>query len=58
MQYISGIVEGFYGRQWSAQARLDYADYLVEQGLNSYLYCPKGDALLRKQWQQDWPRKT
>jgi hypothetical protein len=25
-------------------------------GLDSYLYCPKSDAFLRKHWQQEWPR--
>ncbi len=24
-------------------------------GLNSYLYCPKGDANLRRCWSEDWP---
>lgn len=57
-QFLSGIVEGFYGQQWSWQDRLAYADYLVEHGLNSYIYCPKGDAYLRKQWREQWPEST
>jgi len=53
--FLNGIVEGFYGRQWSWAARADYADYLDRMGLNSYLYCPKGDPWLRKRWREPWP---
>ena len=52
---LTGVVEGFYGRQWSWEARLACANFMSRQGLNSYLYCPKGDPWLRKQWQQAWP---
>ena len=53
--FLTGVIEGFYGRPWSHATRLTYADYLPELGLNSYLYCPKADPYLRKQWQLDWP---
>lgn len=36
---------------------MDYADYLGQLGLNSYIYAPKADARLRKQWQQHWPQR-
>jgi len=50
-----GIIEGFYGRQWSWSTRRDYAQYLSSIGLNSYVYCPKGDPYLRTRWQECWP---
>lgn len=50
-----GVIEGFYGREWSWDTRRRYADYLGDLGMDSYLYCPKGDAHLRKQWRQPWP---
>lgn len=53
--FFTGVVEGFYGRSWSFEARLAYADYLQETGLNTYIYCPKDDPYLRRQWQEDWP---
>jgi len=56
--FIAGIVEGFYGSQWSWQLRSDFVVFLQSVGLNSYLYCPKGDPYLRKQWQSPWPQKT
>jgi hyaluronoglucosaminidase len=56
--FLTGIIEGFYGREWSWSARDSYADFLVSQGLNSYLYCPKSDACLRKAWRDAWPQET
>jgi hypothetical protein len=52
---LLGVVEGFYGREWSWDLRRRYAAYLADLELNSYLYCPKADAFLRKQWRQSWP---
>jgi hyaluronoglucosaminidase len=53
--FLCGVVEGYYGRLWPDDIRLAYADYLEEAGLNAFIYCPKGDACLRRQWQQHWP---
>ncbi|MEP1471722.1 MAG: beta-N-acetylglucosaminidase domain-containing protein [Halieaceae bacterium] len=53
--FLTGVVEGFYGRPWTHAMRVSYAGYLARLGLNSYLYCPKADPYLRKQWQLDWP---
>lgn len=54
-EFLTGILEGFYGRTWSFDTRLAYAGYLAQAGLNTCLYCPKADIHLRRQWQQDWP---
>jgi len=35
--------------------RLTYARYLSSSGLNTYIYCPKGDPFLRRRWQDHWP---
>jgi len=53
--FLSGVIEGFYGRTWAFETRLAYADYLVQAGLNTSIYCPKADPFLRKRWQQRWP---
>ncbi|MEE4146729.1 MAG: beta-N-acetylglucosaminidase domain-containing protein, partial [Halieaceae bacterium] len=53
--FLTGILEGFYGRVWPLETRLAYAGYLQQAGLNTCLYCPKADPWLRKQWQDDWP---
>jgi len=54
-EFLAGIIEGFYGRTWTFDTRVAYADYLVEAGLNTCIYCPKGDLYLRRNWQEDWP---
>ena len=54
-EFLSGVIEGFYGRPWSHSSRLAYARYLSQLGLSSYLYCPKSDPYLRKTWQHNWP---
>jgi len=53
--FLCGIVEGFYGRQWPHERRLDYARLLASAGLNCYVFCPKGDPFLRRRWREDWP---
>lgn len=54
-QFRLGVVEGYFGRQWSWQARRDYAPFLATQGCNSYIYAPKNDVWLRKQWHEPFP---
>jgi hypothetical protein len=53
-EFALGLIEGFYGREWSWQARADYAPFLREHGYRFYLYAPKGDAVLRKRWRERW----
>ena len=50
-----GVIEGFFGRAWSFTERHDYAEFLKSNGYQFYIYAPKGDAYLRKAWQQEWP---
>src|SRR5688572_8834688 len=50
-----GVVEGYFGRQWSWEARREYAPFLAAHGCNSYVYAPKNDAWLRKQWEVPFP---
>ncbi|WP_125616556.1 beta-N-acetylglucosaminidase domain-containing protein [Specibacter cremeus] len=47
---VRGTVEGFYGTPWSHQARLDQFAFYGEQKMNTYIYSPKDDPLLRAQW--------
>ena len=54
-QFLTGVVEGFYGRAWTTETRIAYADYLSLAGMNTYIYCPKEDVYLRKQWASVWP---
>ena len=55
--FLTGIIEGFYGRSWPWAARQDYSRFLSDLGLNTYLYCPKGDAYLRKRWRDPFAHR-
>ena len=50
-----GVIEGFYGRSWSWDAREAYADFIATNGFDFYIYAPKDDVYLRRQWQEPWP---
>lgn len=56
--YLRGIVEGYYGRTWRHEERLQMLDLASDLGLNAFLYCPKSDPYLRKHWQQPWPEQA
>ncbi len=50
-----GVIEGFFGRPWSWQARQDYAQFLKQHHFQFYIYAPKGDPYLRRRWREPWP---
>ncbi|MBO3725712.1 beta-N-acetylglucosaminidase domain-containing protein [Actinomyces bowdenii] len=52
---VRGVVEGFYGPPWSHQARLDTISYMGTQRMNTYIYTPKDDPYLRKNWREPYP---
>lgn len=47
-----GIIEGFFGEPWTWAARAEAAAFLSERGGDFYLYAPKEDPRLRKDWAQ------
>lgn len=50
-----GLIEGFFGRSWSWEDRKNYAQFLALNEYSFYIYAPKDDKNLRKDWQHDWP---
>jgi hypothetical protein len=50
-----GIVEGFYGTQWTYQDRLEMLRFEGQHGMNVYYYAPKDDPYHRKLWQEPYP---
>ncbi len=50
-----GIIEGFFGRSWNWEDRKNYANFLALNEYSFYIYAPKSDKYLRKNWQHDWP---
>ncbi|HEY1427883.1 MAG TPA: beta-N-acetylglucosaminidase domain-containing protein [Caulobacteraceae bacterium] len=51
-----GIIEGYYGRPWSWDMREEQARFFAGHGHSSYIYAPKADKRLRKQWRDDHPQ--
>ena len=51
---VRGIVEGFYGTQWSHAERLAALAFLGAQGMNAYMYAPKDDVLHREHWRDSY----
>ncbi len=54
---LCGVIEGFFGLPWSFEDRKAYASFLAEAHYDFYLYAPKKDPHLRRQWQTPWPTK-
>ena len=55
MQPELGIIEGFYGKPWSWEAREETISSLAPYGYRFYLYAPKFDPYLRRKWQEPHP---
>ena len=55
MQPELGIIEGFYGKPWSWEARADTVSFLAPYGYRFYLYAPKFDPYLRRKWNEPHP---
>jgi hyaluronoglucosaminidase len=52
-----GIIEGFFGRPWRWEARRHVVRFLAPYGYRFFLYAPKGDAFLRRRWQEPHPEE-
>lgn len=50
-----GLIEGFYGKPWSWEARADAVAFLAPHGYGFYYYAPKADAFLRRRWREPHP---
>lgn len=51
---VRGVVEGFYGTPWTHAQRLDMIDFLARRGLNTFVYSPKDDPLMRHRWREPY----
>ncbi len=50
-----GIIEGYYGRRWSAEDRLALIADLAPVGFSFFIHAPKADPYLRRRWREDHP---
>lgn len=52
--FISGVIEGFYGPPWTLQERFQLFDWIKAAGLNTYMYAPKDDLKHRQLWREPY----
>jgi hyaluronoglucosaminidase len=52
---IRGVIEGFYGKPWSQEQRLDMLSFMSTHHLNTYVYAPKDDPYQRLRWGEPYP---
>lgn len=52
---LRGVIEGFYGTQWTEDARLDMISFCGRTGFNAYIYAPKDDPYHREKWREPYP---
>ncbi|MEE2757342.1 MAG: beta-N-acetylglucosaminidase domain-containing protein [Myxococcota bacterium] len=48
-----GLIEGFYGEEYSWQTRRHLAQFMAQTNLSFYLYAPKSAKYLRRDWRTD-----
>ncbi len=53
-QFLSGVIEGFYGPPWTPTERHQLWDWMVLSGLNTYFYGPKDDLHQRAIWREPY----
>ncbi len=52
--FLSGVIEGFYGPPWSQAERLQLFGRMRDWGLNTYVYAPKDDLKHRALWRETY----
>ena len=52
---IRGVIEGFYGRPWTWDERIEVARACADGGMTHYVYAPKDDPYHRERWREPYP---
>jgi protein O-GlcNAcase / histone acetyltransferase len=52
--FLSGVIEGFYGGPWSAAERAELFEWMARWRLNTYMYAPKDDLKHRAVWRESY----
>jgi len=50
--FLSGVIEGFYGRAWTHAQRVEMLDWIADAGMNTFVYGPKDDIKIRARWRE------
>ena len=51
---VRGMIEGFYGNPYTHEQRLELVDFLAAHGMNTFVYGPKDDPLVRARWRDPY----
>src|SRR5512136_1855506 len=51
---MRGVIEGYYGRPWSGDARRDVIAFMGFHHLNTFVYAPKNDDYHRARWRETY----
>jgi hyaluronoglucosaminidase len=51
---VRGVIEGFYGNPYTHEQRLELVDFIAERGMNTFVYGPKDDPLMRARWRDPY----
>jgi hypothetical protein len=51
---VRGVIEGFYGNPWTRQQRLELVEFIAARGMNTFVYGPKDDPLVRRAWRDPY----
>lgn len=52
-----GYIEGFYGKTWEREKRLEVMELMAKNGMNTFYYAPKDDIYHREKWDILYPEK-
>ena len=51
---VRGVIEGFYGNPWTHEQRLDLIEFMAARGMDTFVYAPKDDPLVRREWRSPY----
>jgi len=52
---VRGVLEGFYGRPWSWDERVEVARWCADRGMPDSVWAPKDEPVHRERWRDPWP---
>lgn len=52
--FLTGVIEGFYGRAWTHPQRVEMLDWIATAGMNTFVYGPKDDIKIRARWRETY----
>lgn len=54
---VRGYIEGFYGKPWKSEERIEMMEFMALFGENTHYYAPKDDPYHRNKWRELYPEK-